>query len=200
MELADGSGAVLTGRAARGDRGPRFADLAERAAHEIGGLRLAELTVEGPRSWTAPVDVQILVGTGEATGGRSACTLVRPLPDPGPGTPPVLFEPVGGHADRRSTRRRTSATCSTWSGAPGAAVLGHADVEAVPPDRGSWTASSTRSSSVELRNRLDRITGLRLPSTVVFDHPRRAGARPRTCGDGCSPRMPEAAPEDEPRP
>ncbi|MCM3887356.1 SDR family NAD(P)-dependent oxidoreductase [Frankia sp. R82] len=52
-----------------------------------------------------------------------------------------------------------------------AEILGHASPAAIRPDRGFLESAFDSLSAIELRNRLNRQTGVHLPTTLLFDHP-----------------------------
>ncbi|MER6998705.1 SDR family NAD(P)-dependent oxidoreductase [Streptomyces sp. NPDC000410] len=103
--------------------------------------------------------------------------LIEDLPDAARQAPAAAAQDGPGHGpswrDRLSglPADEAEARLATWVRAQVAAVLGHPDPEAVGLDQPFTGLGFDSLTVVGLRNRLQDVTGLALPTTLVLDHP-----------------------------
>ncbi|MEV0186803.1 SDR family NAD(P)-dependent oxidoreductase, partial [Streptomyces sp. NPDC050625] len=141
------------------------------------GLRLFDAALASDEAVLAPVRIDVgALRAGEA--------------------PPVLRALVPAAAGRRTARAASASSASSVSSgsslaerleglpeaerektvldlvrAEVAAVLGHASDRTIRPEHAFQDLGFDSLTAVELRNRLNKAAGLRLPATLVFDHP-----------------------------
>ncbi|WP_232267026.1 type I polyketide synthase [Streptomyces pactum] len=138
------------------------------------GLALLDTALAGDQPLLLPVRLD-LAALRTATG--PVPPLLRGLvrapaataADPGgSGTPELAHRLAGLSPDKR--REALLEVVRTQV----AQVLGHGTAQAVAPERAFDELGFDSLTAVELRNRLTAATGLRLPTTLIFDHPTSA--------------------------
>ncbi len=147
------------------------------------GLALFDVAVADGRPLLAPAKLDLAALRAQAGTGELAA-LFRGLVRTTGRRAAVSTSDIGSLADRLaalSPDERAHTLLELVRGRV-AAVLGHTSPDAVAPGRPFKELGFDSLTSVELRNRLNAATGLRLPATLVFDHPtpdavaRRLGA------------------------
>jgi mycoketide-CoA synthase len=92
--------------------------------------------------------------------------LLGDLTEAGPAAAETLQQRLAGVGDRERDRLLLELVRGH-----AAVVLGHPDGVAIAADRSFRDLAFDSVTAVELRNRLQAAAGMRLPATVVFDHP-----------------------------
>ncbi|MGW7587326.1 type I polyketide synthase [Kitasatospora sp. NPDC054769] len=112
-------------------------------------------------------DAALTAGTPTLVPVRFDLPALRRAGDP----PALLRELVRPRRRQAADRAWTQADVLQLVVGQVALVLGHSSPEAVNPDQAFTDIGFDSLTAVELRNQLDADTGLRLPATLVFDHP-----------------------------
>ncbi|MET8977518.1 type I polyketide synthase [Streptomyces sp. NPDC004539] len=144
-----------------------------RAVTSADGLALFDRAVSGGQAapLALPLDLAVLRSRTELP------DLLRSLTDPG-GSGAARSVPSREAPAALLARRLAEAgpvereqAVLALVGAEAAAVLGHAGPGGVEPGRAFQELGFDSLTAVELRNRLEAATGLKLPPSLVFDHP-----------------------------
>jgi hypothetical protein len=163
LDAADVARATRGGATLSSEEGLALFDVAARGgaalpAHLVA-TRLDLITMRA-RAGTAPVPA-LLRGLVRAPARRPA--------DAGRDSTPDLPQRLAG----LSTVEQKRVLLDLVRG-EAAAVLGHAAADAIDPDRGFMEMGFSSLTAIEIRNRLAVVTGLRLPTTLIFDYPTAA--------------------------
>jgi hypothetical protein len=146
------------------------------ALSTVEGLELFDAGLRSGRAALAPIKVD-LRAMAEGTPPPMFRGLVRPARRAvRAATPDVstLRDRLTALSPTELRRTLVELVCADAS-----VVLGHTDGESVAPERPFKEVGFDSLTAVELRNRLNAATGLRLPSTVLFDHPNPASLAER---------------------
>ncbi|WP_345598190.1 type I polyketide synthase, partial [Streptomyces marokkonensis] len=134
------------------------------------GLRLLDAALASDEAVLAPVRID----TGALRAGEAPPVLRSLVPTVTTrGTAQAATASAPSLAERldRLPEAEREKTVRDLVRAEVAAVLGHASDRTVRPEDAFQDLGFDSLTAVELRNRLSKATGLRLPATLVFDHP-----------------------------
>ncbi|WP_455755407.1 SDR family NAD(P)-dependent oxidoreductase [Streptomyces werraensis] len=145
------------------------------ALRSAEGMELFDAALRSEESLLVPARLDLRAVRADAAAGGGVPHLLRGLVRAG--RQPVRT--TGGGGDRRQLADRLVGLSAAKQEAlllgvvcaQAAVVLGHSGPESVRVEMAFNEAGFDSLTSVELRNRLREATGLKLPATLVFDHP-----------------------------
>ncbi|HEV2639828.1 MAG TPA: SDR family NAD(P)-dependent oxidoreductase, partial [Actinocrinis sp.] len=148
-------------------------------ATELGaeeGLTLLDLALTRDEALLVPFRLDVPALRGAAARGGTVPTLLHALAGPiRPGVASAVNSGAGSGALHQQLSRVSAAerdrVLTQLVRSQVANVLGHASADQVEPDRAFTDLGFDSLTAVDLRNRLNAATGLRLATTLVFDYP-----------------------------
>ncbi|RSS57879.1 SDR family NAD(P)-dependent oxidoreductase, partial [Streptomyces sp. WAC07061] len=137
------------------------------------GLGLFDAALASPEALLVPMRMDLAAVRAQAAAGESVPRLLRSLVPAPVRRAAAEAAPVTSLAHQLAAlpeHERTRVLSDLVRG-HAATVLGHAGPQEVEADRGFLELGLDSLTAVQLRNRLGTATGLRLPTTLVFDYP-----------------------------
>ncbi len=144
-----------------------------RALGSAEGMELFDAALSAGQALLVPIELDLREVRADAAGGGTVPHLLRGLVRVARQAARTASGEHGGLAAKLAglTVAEQEALLLDLVRGQVAVVLGHADSSGVRADAAFKDAGFDSLTSVELRNRLREATGLKLPATLVFDHP-----------------------------
>ncbi|MEV5714347.1 type I polyketide synthase [Amycolatopsis mediterranei] len=144
-----------------------------RALGSAEGMELFDAALAAGQALLVPIELDLREVRADAAGGGTVPHLLRGLVRAGRQAARTAATEDGGLERRLAglTVAEQEALLLDLVRGQVAVVLGHTDSSGVRADAAFKDAGFDSLTSVELRNRLRETTGLKLPATLVFDHP-----------------------------
>ncbi len=144
-----------------------------RALGSAEGMALFDAALAAGEALLVPIELDLREVRADAAAGGTVPHLLRGLVRAGRQAARTASGDDGGLARKLAghTVAEQEALLLDLVRGQVAVVLGHADSSGVRADAAFKDAGFDSLTSVELRNRLREATGLKLPATLVFDHP-----------------------------
>ncbi|KDN20690.1 type I polyketide synthase [Amycolatopsis rifamycinica] len=144
-----------------------------RALGSAAGIELFDAALAAGEALLVPIELDLREVRADAAAGGTVPHLLRGLVRAGRQAARTASGENGGLAAKLTglTVAEQEALLLDLVRGQVAVVLGHADSSGVRADAAFKDAGFDSLTSVELRNRLREATGLKLPATLVFDHP-----------------------------
>ncbi|MFF4756947.1 type I polyketide synthase, partial [Streptomyces sp. NPDC002514] len=169
------------------------------ALRSADGMELFDVAMGSEQALLVPIELDLREVRADALTGGGVPHLLRGLVKVGRQSARAAAGGDGGLARRLTglAAEEQEALLLDLVRAQVAIVLGHAEAGAVRADAAFKDAGFDSLTSVELRNRLREASGLKLPATLVFDHPTPQALarhlRDELAVDGISPADPVLA-------
>nr|WP_103336602.1 type I polyketide synthase [Amycolatopsis sp. CA-126428] len=144
-----------------------------RALGSAEGMELFDAALAAGEALLVPIELDLREVRADAAGGGTVPPLLRGLVRAGRQAARTASGDDGGLARKLAGHTAAEQEALLLDVVRGqvAVVLGHVDGSGVRAETAFKDAGFDSLTSVELRNRLRDATGLKLPATLVFDHP-----------------------------